>query len=69
VRIGDLARINGVGGSIEQIKPRTIVLRDAEGAVQVFPNGTITSLANSAAVRPTRSSTVRIALHARTSIA
>src|SRR5205814_3084559 len=46
VRIGDIARINGVGGIIEQINLRTIVLRDAEGAVQVFPNGTITALAN-----------------------
>ena len=46
VRIGDLARINGVGGTVEQINLRTIVLRDAEGAVQVFPNGTITALAN-----------------------
>jgi small conductance mechanosensitive channel len=46
VRIGDIARINGVAGTIEQINLRTIVLRDAEGAVQVFPNGTITALAN-----------------------
>lgn len=46
VRVGDIARINGVGGSVEQINLRTIVLRDNEGAVQVFPNGTITSLAN-----------------------
>jgi small-conductance mechanosensitive channel len=46
VRVGDLARINGVGGSVEQINLRTIVLRDGEGAVQVFPNGTITALAN-----------------------
>src|SRR5262252_7149281 len=46
VRIGDIARINGVGGVVEQIKLRTIVLRDGDGAVQVFPNGTITSLAN-----------------------
>src|SRR5437870_5396995 len=46
VRIGDLARINGVGGIVEQINLRTILLRDAEGAVHVFPNGTITSLAN-----------------------
>jgi small-conductance mechanosensitive channel len=46
VRVGDLARINGVGGTVEQINLRTIVLRDVEGAVQVFPNGTITSLAN-----------------------
>jgi small conductance mechanosensitive channel len=46
VRIGDLARINGITGTIEQISLRTIVLRDGEGAVQVFPNGTITTLAN-----------------------
>ncbi len=46
VRVGDLARINGVAGIVEQINLRTIVLRDGEGAVQVFPNGTITSLAN-----------------------
>ena len=46
VRVGDLARINGVAGTVEQVKLRTIVLRDAEGAVQVFPNGTITALAN-----------------------
>ena len=46
VRIGDLARINGVAGTVEQINLRTIVLRDGDGAVQVFPNGTITALAN-----------------------
>jgi small-conductance mechanosensitive channel len=46
VRVGDQARINGVGGTVEQINLRTIVLRDGEGAVQVFPNGTITALAN-----------------------
>jgi len=46
VRIGDLARINGVAGTVEQINLRTISLRDTEGAVQVFPNGTITALAN-----------------------
>lgn len=46
VRVGDVARINGVAGTVEQINLRTIVLRDGEGAVQVFPNGTITALAN-----------------------
>jgi small-conductance mechanosensitive channel len=46
VRVGDMARINNVSGTVEQINLRTIVLRDAEGAVQVFPNGTITALAN-----------------------
>jgi len=46
VRVGDQARINGVQGAVEQINLRTIVVRDGEGAVQVFPNGTITALAN-----------------------
>lgn len=46
VRVGDQARINGVSGRVEQINLRTIVLRDGEGAVQVFPNGTVTALAN-----------------------
>jgi small conductance mechanosensitive channel len=46
VRVGDSARINGVVGSVEQINLRTIVLRDGEGGVQVFPNGTINTLAN-----------------------
>src|SRR5438094_1470838 len=46
VRVGDQARINGVGGNVEQINLRTIVLRDGEGAVHVFQNGTITALAN-----------------------
>jgi small conductance mechanosensitive channel len=46
VRVGDIARINGIAGQVEQINLRTIVLRDGEGAVQVFPNGTVTALAN-----------------------
>ena len=35
-----------MSGVVEQINLRTIVLRDGEGAVQVFPNGTVTTLAN-----------------------
>jgi moderate conductance mechanosensitive channel len=46
VRVGDVAMVNGVGGSVEQINLRTIVLRDFEGVVHVFPNGAITTLAN-----------------------
>jgi small-conductance mechanosensitive channel len=46
VRVGDVASINGVGGLVEDITLRTIVLRDEEGAVHVFPNGAITTLAN-----------------------
>jgi moderate conductance mechanosensitive channel len=46
VRVGDVARIQSVTGVVEEIKLRTVVLRDADGAVHVFPNGTVTTLAN-----------------------
>jgi small conductance mechanosensitive channel len=46
VRVGDVAAINGTGGLVEQLNLRTIVLRDVEGTVHVFPNGAITTLAN-----------------------
>jgi small-conductance mechanosensitive channel len=46
VRVGDSAAINGTGGLVEAINLRTIVLRDAEGTVHVFPNGAIQTLAN-----------------------
>jgi small-conductance mechanosensitive channel len=46
VRVGDSVVINGQGGSVEAINLRTMVLRDVEGAVHVFPNGAITTLAN-----------------------
>lgn len=46
VRVGDVAIINGTGGLVEKINFRTIVLRDLSGVVHVFPNGTISTLAN-----------------------
>jgi moderate conductance mechanosensitive channel len=46
VRVGDLVRIATTTGIVEQINLRTIVLRDDEGAVHVFPNGIISTLAN-----------------------
>lgn len=46
VRVGDVAVINGTGGLVERINFRTIVLRDNAGTVHVFPNGSITTLAN-----------------------
>ncbi|MCI0454692.1 MAG: mechanosensitive ion channel family protein [Candidatus Dadabacteria bacterium] len=46
VRVGDVAEINGTGGLVEEINLRTIVLRDLEGIVHVFPNGTINTLSN-----------------------
>jgi moderate conductance mechanosensitive channel len=46
IRVGDVARINGVGGSVEHIRLRTTVLRDAEGTVHIIPNGEIKQVAN-----------------------
>lgn len=46
IRVGDIVRINNVGGVVEEINLRTIRLRDVEGAVHVFPNGAIAALAN-----------------------
>jgi len=47
VRVGDAATINGVGGTIEQVNLRTVVIRDIEGTLHIFPNGAIETLANS----------------------
>jgi small conductance mechanosensitive channel len=46
VRVGDVVAVNGVGGEVEAINLRTVILRDVEGVVHVFPNGAITTLAN-----------------------
>lgn len=46
LRVGDVVRINGVGGLVEAIKLRTTVLRDMEGVVHIFPNGEIRQVSN-----------------------
>ena len=46
VRIGDVVDINGIGGAVEDINLRTIVLRDVEGTVHTISNGDIRTLAN-----------------------
>ncbi len=46
VRVGDIAEINGVTGTVDAINLRTVLLRDQRGAVHVFPCGSINSLAN-----------------------
>ena len=46
VRIGDVVQINGIGGAVEQINLRTIVLRDLEGVVHAISNGEIRTLSN-----------------------
>lgn len=46
VRVGDVAVVNGTGGLVETVTFRAIVLRDLAGTVHVFPNGSVTTLAN-----------------------
>jgi small-conductance mechanosensitive channel len=46
VRLGDIAEINGIGGAVEEINLRTIVLRDLEGVLHYIANGEIRTLAN-----------------------
>lgn len=46
IRVGDVARVNGVVGTVEDMRLRTIVLRDVEGAVHIFQAGSITTLSN-----------------------
>lgn len=47
IRLGDVAVVNGTGGVVEKIGLRTTVLRDLSGALHVFRNGSIATLANS----------------------
>lgn len=46
IRVHDVVRINGVTGTVEEINLRTTVLRGLDGAVHIFPNGTIQTLTN-----------------------
>jgi len=46
VRVGDVVVINGTGGLVEAMNLRTIVLRDLEGTVHIFPNGAIENISN-----------------------
>jgi moderate conductance mechanosensitive channel len=46
VRIGDVVGINGIGGVVEEINLRTVVLRDLEGVVHAISAGEIRTLSN-----------------------
>jgi moderate conductance mechanosensitive channel len=46
IRVNDVATINGKTGLVEEINLRTTVLRGEDGAVHIFPNGTIQGLSN-----------------------
>lgn len=46
IRVGDVAELNGIGGVVEALRLRTVVLRDVQGAAHVIPCGSITKLTN-----------------------
>lgn len=46
VRLGDVVDINGIGGAVEEINLRTIVLRDLEGTLHYIAAGEIRTLSN-----------------------
>jgi len=46
IRVNDVAVINGKSGLVEEINLRTTVLRGEDGAVHIFPNGSIQSISN-----------------------
>jgi moderate conductance mechanosensitive channel len=44
--VGDIVRVEGVGGVVERMTLRVVVLRDVHGVVHVVPNGQITKVSN-----------------------
>ena len=44
--VGDVIRIEGVSGAVEQMTLRVVVLRDVHGVVHIVPNGQITKVSN-----------------------
>jgi small conductance mechanosensitive channel len=46
VRLGDVVDLNGIGGAVEEINLRTIVLRDLEGTLHYIAAGEIRTLSN-----------------------
>lgn len=46
IRINDVVKINDLSGVVEELSLRNTVLRGLDGAVHVFPNGSITAFSN-----------------------
>ncbi|WP_455242404.1 mechanosensitive ion channel family protein [Petrachloros mirabilis] len=46
VRVGDVVEVAGVSGVVEEVKLRTITLRDLSGNVHVVPNGIVDRVKN-----------------------
>ena len=45
-QVGDVVRVSGVSGKVEEITMRRTVLRDADGTLHVVPNGAIQLVSN-----------------------
>lgn len=46
IRVGDVVEIAGVGGLVEEVRLRTIILRDLGGNVHVVPNSNVDKVKN-----------------------
>lgn len=46
IRVGDVVNIAGVGGLVEEVRLRTITLRDLAGNVHIIPNGNVDKVMN-----------------------
>jgi small conductance mechanosensitive channel len=44
--VGDIVEINGVGGVVERLTLRVVMLRDVRGTLHVIPNGSIGMVSN-----------------------
>jgi small conductance mechanosensitive channel len=45
-QVGDVVRVSGVNGKVEEITMRRTVLRDADGTLHIIPNGAIQIVSN-----------------------
>ena len=46
IRIGDAVTISSVTGTVEDIRLRTLALRDIQGNLHIYPNGSINEICN-----------------------
>ena len=46
IRVNDVVVINGQGGLVQEMNLRTTILRSEDGAVHIFPNGSIQKFSN-----------------------
>jgi len=46
IRVGDVVEIAGISGAVEEVRLRTITLRDLSGSVHIVPNGIVDKVKN-----------------------